>query len=260
MIAGSNATPLVAVEGLSKNFDGLRAVDDISFAIAANTITGIIGPNGSGKSTTVDCMSGFQRPSAGRVLLDGRDITGRTPEAIARAGLIRTFQAVRLYEDMSIRENLLQAARPFQRVGWVGDFFRSASMREAVEAAEARSEELVAMIGLERYRDAPASILSYGQKKLVALAAALMPRPRVVVLDEPVAGVNPTRIREVEEVILRLHAAGESFVIIEHNVEFVMRLCSRVIVLVQGAKMMEGDPASVQTDERVLEAYLGIRA
>ncbi|MGX1100152.1 ABC transporter ATP-binding protein [Amorphus sp. MBR-141] len=260
MIAGSNATPLVAVEGLSKNFDGLRAVDDISFAIAANTITGIIGPNGSGKSTTVDCMSGFQRPSAGRVLLDGRDITGRTPEAIARAGLIRTFQAVRLYEDMSIRENLLQAARPFQGVGWVGDFFRSASMREAVEAAEARSEELVAMIGLERYRDAPASILSYGQKKLVALAAALMPRPRVVVLDEPVAGVNPTRIREVEEVILRLHAAGESFVIIEHNVEFVMRLCSRVIVLVQGAKMMEGDPATVQTDERVLEAYLGIRA
>ncbi|MGX1308153.1 branched-chain amino acid transport system ATP-binding protein [Amorphus suaedae] len=260
MTAPSNAPPLVSVEGLSKNFDGLRAVDDVSFTIAANTITGIIGPNGSGKSTTVDCMSGFQRPSAGRVHLDGHDITGRTPEAIARAGLIRTFQAVRLYEDMSIRENLLQAARPFQRVGWIGDFFRSGSMREAVEAAEARSDELVAMIGLERYRDAPASILSYGQKKLVALAAALMPRPRVVVLDEPVAGVNPTRIREVEEVILRLHAAGESFIIIEHNVEFVMRLCGRVIVLVQGAKMMEGDPATVQTDERVLEAYLGIRA
>ncbi|MFC3227800.1 ABC transporter ATP-binding protein [Marinibaculum pumilum] len=254
------APPLLAVEGLTKNFAGLRAVDGVSFAIADGTITGIIGPNGSGKSTTIDCISGFQRPDAGRVLLDGADITGRPADAIARAGLIRTFQAVRLYDQMSVRENLLQAARPFQQVGWVADFLRTAAMRRAVDAAEARAEELIAMIGLERYRDAPAVILSYGQKKLVALAAALMPRPRLVVLDEPVAGVNPTRIREIEEVILRLHAAGETFVIVEHNVEFIMRLCSRILVFVQGAKTMEGDPAAVQSDERVLEAYLGIRA
>ncbi|MEQ8347202.1 MAG: ABC transporter ATP-binding protein [Sneathiellaceae bacterium] len=251
--------PLLSVDGLSKSFAGLKAVDGISFEIADGSITGIIGPNGSGKSTMIDCISGFQRPDAGRVLLDGADITGRPPDTIARAGLIRTFQTVRLYDDMTIRQNLLQAARPFQAVGWVADFFRTAAMHRAVEAAEARAAELIAMIGLQRYRDAPAAILSYGQKKLVALAAALMPRPRLVVLDEPVAGVNPSRIREVEEVILRLHAAGESFVIVEHNVEFIMRLCSRVIVFAQGTKMMEGDPAEVQSDQRVLEAYLGIR-
>ncbi|GKX33375.1 MAG: ABC transporter ATP-binding protein [Rhizobiaceae bacterium MnEN-MB40S] len=256
----SSATPLLEVEGLRKSFAGVHAVDNMSFSVARNTITGIIGPNGSGKSTTIDCISGFQRPNAGRIRLDGRDITRLTPQKIAKAGLIRTFQTVHIYESMTLRENLLQAARPFQAAGWVADFLRLPGMRREVDAAMVRADELVDMIGLRKYYDAPTRILSYGQKKLVALAAGLMPKPRLLVLDEPVAGVNPTRIREVEEVILNLHAAGESFIIVEHNVEFVMRLCERVIVFVGGSKMTEGDPKSVQQDARVLEAYLGIPA
>ncbi|TPW32242.1 ABC transporter ATP-binding protein [Martelella alba] len=253
----TKAPGLLTVSALHKSFAGVHAVEDMSFDVPHNTITGIIGPNGSGKSTTIDCLSGFQKPDSGSVILDGTDITGLPAEAIAKAGLIRTFQTVRIYEQMTLKENLLQAMRPFQKVNWLDDFLRTPAMRRAVEEAMVRANELTDMIGLRRYFDAPTGILSYGQKKLVALAAGLMVRPKLLILDEPVAGVNPSRIREIEEVILNLHAAGESFVIVEHNVEFVMRLSERVVVFVNGTKMTEGDPATVQNDQRVLEAYLG---
>jgi ABC-type branched-subunit amino acid transport system ATPase component len=250
-------TALLEVDSLAKSFSGVRAVDGISFAVRPNTITGIIGPNGSGKSTTIDCISGFQRIDAGRVRLAGIDITGRPPQLIARAGLMRTFQTVRTYEQMSLVENLLIAAQQFDPAGWWDELARTRQYREARQAATERARELIALIGLSRYAEIPTGILSYGQKKLVALAAALMPQPKIVILDEPVAGVNPTRIREVEAVIHRLHAAGETFLIIEHNVEFITNLCGRVLVFDQGRKLMEGTPAEVHGDPRVLAAYLG---
>jgi branched-chain amino acid transport system ATP-binding protein len=257
MSAETTGAKLLSVSALCKSFAGVHAVEDMSFDVDHNTITGIIGPNGSGKSTTIDCLSGFQAPDSGKVQLDGGDITGLAAQHIAKAGLIRTFQTVRIYEQMTLRQNLLQAMRPFQDVSWLGDFLRSPAMRRAEEEALVRANELTDMIGLRRYFDVPTGILSYGQKKLVALAAGLMVRPKLLILDEPVAGVNPSRIREIEDVILNLHAAGESFVIVEHNVEFVMRLCSRVVVFANGTKMTEGSPHQVQNDERVLEAYLG---
>lgn len=249
--------PLLAVTGLAKAFAGVRAVDDLSFTLAQRSITGLIGPNGSGKSTTVDCISGFQTADAGRVVLDGEDISGRQPHEIARAGLLRTFQTVRVYDELSLLDNLLVAMQPFEGTLWRDDFFRTRRVREAERDTRERAVGLIDLIGLARYRQAPVGILSYGQKKLVALAAALMPGPKLVVLDEPVAGVNPTRVREVERILRELHDRGASFLVIEHNVEFVMNLCDRVIVLDQGAKLTEGTPAEVHADERVLEAYLG---
>nr|WP_282572031.1 ABC transporter ATP-binding protein [Roseomonas acroporae] len=248
------------MEGVRKSFRGVHAVTDASFAVARGSITGLIGPNGSGKSTTIDCLSGFQRPDAGRVLLDGQDITGLPAHLVARAGLRRSFQQVRLFDALSLRDNLMQAAQAADGVGWLGAVLRSPALRRAELAAAERAWLLLDQIGLTRLAESPAGALSYGQKKLAALAAALMPRPRLVVLDEPMAGVNPSRIVEVEAILRRLNAAGETFLIVEHNVDCIMRLCHEVVVFEQGRTLTSGPPAMVRDDPRVLEAYLGVPA
>jgi len=249
---------LLQVSDLRKAYSGVHALDGVSFAVAAGSITGLIGPNGSGKSTAIDCLSGFQKLDGGRVVLADADITGQPAHLIARAGLMRTFQTVRIYERLSLRDNLAIASQQFDSATWVDEFFRTRRYREAVEASETRARELVALIGLGKYYDIEIGILSYGQKKLVALASALMPHPKIVVLDEPVAGVNPSRIREIEVALQQLNGAGETFLIVEHNVEFITNLCHQVIVLEQGRKLAEGSAAEIHTDPRVLEAYLGM--
>ncbi|MFM8557535.1 MAG: ABC transporter ATP-binding protein [Betaproteobacteria bacterium] len=253
-------SPLLQVSGLSKTFAGVVAVDDVSFAVQRNEIVGIIGPNGSGKSTTIDCITGFQPSDRGEVMLNGQSLNGQPSWKIARAGLMRTFQTVRVYDQMSLAENLLTAMEPFDSANWLDAVFRSPRLRREEAIARERAEQLINLVGLQRYTDIPVGILSYGQKKLVALASALMPKPLLVVLDEPVAGVNPTRGREIEEAIRLLKAAGETFLIVEHNMDFIMGLCERVIVFDQGRKLLEGSPDLVHSDPRVLEAYLGVRA
>jgi len=251
-------TALLEIAELRKAFAGVRAVDGVSFAVESGSITGLIGPNGSGKSTTIDGISGFQPIDGGRVQLAGRDITGAAPEQVARAGLTRTFQTVRVYEHLSLTDNLLIAAQQSDDAGWLDELIRTPRYRRATAAAALRAGELLQLVGLSAHAAVEAGILSYGQKKLLALAAALMPRPRIVVLDEPVAGVNPSRIREIEAILRRLNQAGETFLIVEHNVEFITNLCHRVIVLDQGRKLAEGTAAEIHADPRVLEAYLGI--
>jgi len=249
---------VLEVADLRKSYAGVHALDGVSFAVEAGSITGLIGPNGSGKSTAIDCLSGFQKLDGGKVVLAGQDITGRSAHRIARAGLMRTFQTVRVYERLSLRDNLAIASQQFDPATWVDELLRTRRYRAAVETSERRARQLVELIGLQRYWEVEAGILSYGQKKLVALAAALMPSPRIVVLDEPVAGVNPSRIREIEAALGELNRAGETFLIVEHNVEFITNLCHRVIVLDQGRKLAEGTAAAIHTDPRVLEAYLGM--
>ena len=251
-------SPVLEVTDLRKAYAGVHALDGVSFAVEAGSITGLIGPNGSGKSTAIDCISGFQKLDGGKVMLAGSDITGRVAHHIARAGLMRTFQTVRVYERLSLSDNLAIATQQFDPATWVDEFLRTRRYREAVAASETRARRLVELIGLQRYYEAEVGILSYGQKKLVALAAALMPHPKIVVLDEPVAGVNPSRIREIEEALRQLNESGETFLIVEHNVEFITNLCHRVVVLEQGRKLTEGTAVEIHTDPRVLEAYLGM--
>jgi ABC-type branched-subunit amino acid transport system ATPase component len=251
-------TPLLQVNGLCKAFSGIRAVQHASFDVETGSITGLIGPNGSGKSTTIDCISGFQPIDSGTVSLGGADITNFPPAVVARAGLIRTFQNVRVYDSYDLVDNLLIAEAPFRGLSWYDALLRTRAFCAARKAAEDRACELIELVGLAGLIDAPAVVLSYGQKKLLAFAAAMMSRPRLIVLDEPVAGVNPTRINEVADMLRRANAAGMSFLIVEHNVEFINSLCHKVIVFEQGSKLTEGTPEEVRNDPRVLDAYLGI--
>jgi len=250
--------PLFEVRGLSKHYFGVTAVSELSFTIPAGGIVGLIGPNGSGKSTTIDCISGFQPADAGRWFLGGDELTEAKPHTHSAAGLARTFQTVRAYDRLSLLDNLAVAAQAHDGVGWWAALRRGPRLRESEAAIAARARELLNIVGLSEYAEAPAGILSYGQRKLLAIAAAMMTRPRLVVLDEPVAGVNPTMIRRIEAAIRELNAGGAALLIVEHNVGFIMNLCRTVIVLEQGRKIAEGAPSLIREDPRVLAAYLGV--
>jgi branched-chain amino acid transport system ATP-binding protein len=248
---------LLEVLGLCKAYRGVRAVRDTSFRVEPGTITGLIGPNGSGKTTAIDCITGFQKSDAGRVRLGDIDVTGRPPQRIARAGLLRTFQTVRVYEDFDLMQNLVTVAEPFAGVTGVDMLLRRRRFRDAHERTRARAREAIDLVGLTRLIEAPAAILSYGQKKLLALAAVLMANPKLVILDEPVAGVNPTRVNEIADLLRRINRQGTTFLIVEHNVEFIASICDHVLVLDQGRLLTQGPPATIRQDARVLDAYLG---
>jgi branched-chain amino acid transport system ATP-binding protein len=233
---------LLDIADLGRSFGGVAALRGVSFQLRESEILGLIGPNGSGKSTAVDCITGFTTPDEGRVCLDGRDLGRLSPDAIARAGIARTFQAITLYDQLTLDEHLELAHR-----GLRGDSAADADI------------DWVAEFGLDDKRTTPAGFLSYGQKKLVALATVLSVRPRIAMLDEPLAGVNPRIVEIIRDAILAANARGQTFLIVEHNVEFITSCCSGVVVLDAGCKLAEGPPSVIWDDPAVYEAFLGRR-
>jgi ABC-type branched-subunit amino acid transport system ATPase component/ABC-type branched-subunit amino acid transport system permease subunit len=240
---------LLEVRGLSKHFGGVKALDGASFAVPQGSITALIGPNGSGKTTAFNLIDGTMTPSSGQVWLEGRRIDDLPPYRRAHLGLARTFQITRLFREMTVLENVVAPLRSFS--------WRQLNTSAIRGDEAARAEELLAFVGMERFRDQQAGALSYGQQKLVELAQVLMLDPKLILLDEPAGGINPTLIARMGEMIRTLNRQGTTFLIVEHNMPFVLGLCDPVLVLARGACICEGAPDQVQKDPRVLDAYLG---
>jgi ABC-type branched-subunit amino acid transport system ATPase component len=241
-------TDLLSVHDVTKVFGGVRAVDGASLSVQQGSITALIGPNGSGKTTLFNIITGYLRSDAGRVEFDGRDVTGSDPGRLYRQGLSRTFQQARIFPQLTVQENLVVAGG----YGW-HKLFTSRVGRED----RARVASLLEEFRLADISELFASELSYGQRKLLEFAAVLMSAPRLVLLDEPTAGVNPVLIETMERHIRERNAAGITFLIVEHDMSFVMRLCDPVIVLDAGKPIFAGQPSVVQNNALVLDAYLG---
>jgi ABC-type branched-subunit amino acid transport system ATPase component len=251
--------PLLEVSDIRKHFAGVVALDGVSVSVPAGMIYGLIGPNGSGKTTLFNVMTGFTRPDRGGVVFAGRSLVGLAPYEIARLGLIRTFQSSLAPERMTVMENMLLA--PQRQLGdrIVNLFVRPGDVGREERRHLDRARQLLEIVNLAGKSDDYAGSLSGGQKKLLALAQALMAEPRLVLLDEPVAGVNPRLIKDIAAVIQRLRHDGQNFLIVEHNMAFIRMICDRVSVLDAGQVIAEGAAEEVLSREDVLHAYLGRR-
>ena len=243
-----NAQSLLTAEGLSKRFGGVAAVADCSFSVPTGSITALVGPNGSGKTTVFNLLTGYLRADAGTVTFDGRTVRRPEPIRLYRAGLTRTFQQARIFPALTLVENLCVAIEQ----PWHATFRRAVGRGDRGRALALLEEFGLAHLAADR-----AGSLSYGQRKLLEFATVLMSEPQLVLLDEPTAGVNPVMVEAMESRIRELNARGLTFLVVEHSMNLVMRLCDPVIVLDHGTKLAEGRPDDVRTDARVLDAYLG---
>jgi branched-chain amino acid transport system ATP-binding protein len=241
--------PLLDVSGMTKVFGGLQAVNNCSFAVEAGVITGLIGPNGAGKTTAFNMISGILRPDAGKVHFDGVDITGLMPHKVTRYGMGRTFQITRELGDLTVLENMVV---PSAR-GGLGQLLGARVFRHERE----RAMELLDFVGIARLAGEKAKTLSFGQRKLLEFASVLMTEPKLILLDEPAGGVNPVLLERMMERIRMLNGQGLTFLIVEHNMDVVMNLCRSIVVMAHGEVLLQGPPEVIQTDHRVLDAYLG---
>jgi branched-chain amino acid transport system ATP-binding protein/neutral amino acid transport system ATP-binding protein len=249
---------LLEVRGLARAYYGVRAIAGLDLDVAAGTITGLIGPNGAGKTTAFNVISGLVPPDRGTVRFDGQDITARRPEAITQAGLVRTFQIARGFPRLSVIENLMLYGARQPGEGLIAALLGRGGARE--EELRARAVATARRLNLLRVGNNPASDLSGGQKKLLEIGRALMTDPRMIMLDEPIAGVNPTLSAQIGDHLLTLRDEGITFLIIEHHMDAIARLCDPVIVMAEGRKLTEGRFTDIAADPAVQEAYMGKRA
>ncbi|GIX45948.1 MAG: ABC transporter ATP-binding protein [Candidatus Tectimicrobiota bacterium] len=248
---------ILVVEDVVKRFGGVVAVDHCSFSVRRGTITGLIGPNGAGKTTLFNIIAGFYRPDSGRIWFEGRRIDGLPPHRIFARKIARTFQIPRELKRMTVLENLMLVPEHQCGERLFDAWFRPRRVRRQEEAIRRQAEEVLKFVKLDHLRDAYAANLSGGQKKLLELARTMMSEARLILLDEPGAGVNPTLMRDLVGYIQHLREMGRTFLLIEHDMDLVMEICNPVIVMSNGRLLMEGTPEEVRRDPRVLEVYLG---
>ena len=247
--------PVLQVDQLSKNFGGLAAVRNLSFQVEAGEIRGLIGPNGAGKTTIFNLISGYYRPSAGRILYRGEDISGLKTSRIAARGVVRTFQQTTLFEPMTVFENVL-VGRHLQTRAGLFEALTGADRRRGQAAAQ-RAIEILEFLGLAERRDETAMSLPHGLQKTLGLAIALAAEPKLLLLDEPFAGMNPEETRGMMELVRRVRDRGVTILLVEHDMQAVMGLCDRISVVSFGEMLAEGRPAEIRADANVIEAYLG---
>jgi ABC-type branched-subunit amino acid transport system ATPase component len=245
------------IHGLVKRFLGVTAVDHVDLTVERGELVALIGPNGSGKTTLFNCVTGFMPVDAGRVMFRGSDVTSAAPHRITRLGVGRTFQLVSVFPRLTVLENLLVFLQQHQEDNVVGRLFRTRRLRRFEAEALDRAHSMLERVELTRHADALAGTLSYGQRKLLAFVAALMPDPDLILLDEPAAAVNPTMINQMKQHILALNAQGKTVLLVEHNMDVVMDVAQRVVVLDHGQKIAEGPPEAIRRDPQVIEAYFG---
>jgi ABC-type branched-subunit amino acid transport system ATPase component len=247
--AARDGSACLTVAGVDKSFGGIKALTDCSLTVKTGSITAVIGPNGSGKTTLFNCITCFYQPDRGQIQVRGVPIIGKRPSDIVHLGVMRTFQVTRIFRRMTVLENMIVPVRQLT----LRSLFTAAIKGHERDRAEA----LLEFVGLEALRDQPAGSLSFGQQKLLEVAAALMAEPDILMLDEPAGGLNPVIIEKLAGYVRELNARGMTFVIIEHNMGFVMNLCDPVIVMHRGTVIAQGTPEVVREDPIVLDAYLG---